>query len=358
MATLAVMAKKRRRTFGTVVRLPSGRYRARYFYQGVFHNAPETYRAVADANAWLTVEESKILQGTWVPVAGSAMTVAGLADRWLASNPLKRDSSRSQGRQHGKAIHQACHRAASRWPARPRCTLQGLVDNWTAVDHLAASTVHRMASTLHALFQYAVDDKKRLDNPADDLKLPEVAQGDMVELTLDDYGRLAQALGPGHSTFMWLGAETGLRWGECAGITLGDLDLGAATLRVSLQLDRDQQLSPTKNKTSGAIDLSDAMVAELPEHLERNGLVGAGPSTLIFSSSKRHRPLHYSNWRARVWVPACEQAGLAGLGFHDLRRSNATILHDEGTVVKVAQERLRHKQSSTTHGATPAIQYC
>ena len=89
------MAKKRRRTFGTVAKLPSGRYRARYFYQGVFHNAPETYRAVADANAWLTVEESKILQGTWVPVAGSAMTVAGLAERWLASNPLKRDSSRS-----------------------------------------------------------------------------------------------------------------------------------------------------------------------------------------------------------------------------------------------------------------------
>jgi hypothetical protein len=96
MVSVGVMAKKRRRTFGTVVRLPSGRYRARYFYQGVFHNAPETYRAVADANAWLTVEESKILQGTWVPVAGSALTVAGLAERWLASNPLKRASSRSR----------------------------------------------------------------------------------------------------------------------------------------------------------------------------------------------------------------------------------------------------------------------
>ena len=147
------------------------------------------------------------------------------------------------GRQHRKALHQARHRALK--VAGPtKVTLQGLVDNWTAVDHLAPSTVHRMASTLHALFQYAVDDKKRLDNPADDLKLPEVAQGDMVELTLDDYGRLAQALGPGHSTFMWLGAETGLRWGECAGITLGDLDLGAATLKVALQLDRDQAALP------------------------------------------------------------------------------------------------------------------
>jgi integrase len=90
------------------------------------------------------------------------------------------------------------------------------------------------------------------------------------------------------------------------------------------------------------------MVTQLSAHLERNGLVGAGPATLIISTATRRRPLHYSNSRSRVWVPACEQAGLAGLGFHHLRRNNATILHDEGTVVKVAQERLRHKQSSTT----------
>ena len=206
MGTLAVMAKKRRRAFGTVVRLPSGRYQARYFDQGVFHNAPETYCAVADANACLTVEESKILQGTWVPVAGSALMVAGLAGRWLASNPLKRDSSRS--RDASTLTHYIKPVIGALKVAAPtKVTLQGLVDNWTAVDHLAPSTVHRMASTLHALFQYAVDDKKRLDNPADDLKLPEVAQGDMVELTPDDYGRLAQPLGPGHSTFMSRGRD-------------------------------------------------------------------------------------------------------------------------------------------------------
>ena len=147
---------------------------------------------------------------------------------------------------------------------------------------------------------------------------------------------------------MWLGAEMGLRWGECAGITLGDIDLGAATIRVSLQLDRDQQLSPTNNKTTAAIDLSEVMVKELSEHLERHALPAPAPSTLIFSTAKRNRPLHYSNWRNGVWVPAGEQAGAAGFGFHELRRNNATILHDEGTVVKVAQERLRLNRSSTT----------
>jgi integrase len=47
-------------------------------------------------------------------------------------------------------------------------------------------------------------------------------------------------------------------------------------------------------------------------------------------------------------VLACRRAGLSGLGFHDLRRDNATTMHDVGLPVKVAQERLRHKKSSTT----------
>jgi hypothetical protein len=80
---------------------------------------------------------------------------------------------------------------------------------------------------------------------------------------------------------------------ECAGRSLGRPRLGRDTLKVTLQLDRNQELSPTKNKALGAIDLSEAMVKELTEHLERKGLLGAGPVTLSFSTARRHRPPHY-----------------------------------------------------------------
>jgi hypothetical protein len=56
---------------------------------------------------------------------------------------------------------------------------------------------------------------------------------------------------------------------------------------LALQLDRDHQLSPTKNKTTEASDLSEAMVKELNEHLERNGLVSADPARLSFFTGKR-----------------------------------------------------------------------
>jgi len=48
------------------------------------------------------------------------------------------------------------------------------------------------------------------------------------------------------------------------------------------------------------------------------------------------------NWRIRFWLPACKQLGLDGLGFHDLRRLNATSLVMAGVDVKTVQARLGH----------------
>lgn len=45
-------------------------------------------------------------------------------------------------------------------------------------------------------------------------------------------------------------------------------------------------------------------------------------------------PIRYANWRSRVWVPACKSGDLEGLGFHDLRRLNASALANLGIDVK------------------------
>lgn len=51
-------------------------------------------------------------------------------------------------------------------------------------------------------------------------------------------------------------------------------------------------------------------------------------------------PLHSSNWRRRVWVPATISACLPGLHFHDLRHTATTALVEEGVDIKTAQTRL------------------
>ena len=74
--------------------------------------------------------------------------------------------------------------------------------------------------------------------------------------------------------------------------------------------------------------------------------------------------LRYSNWLRRVWYPATTAAGLGrfvdneatgrkryvGLGFHDLRRANATGLVAEGVDIKTAQALLGHSNAQLTLG--------
>jgi hypothetical protein len=64
------MSKKRR--FGRVRRLPSGRYQARYSGpDGIDRPAQGTFAAKGEAEVWLTLKEAEILRGDWMdPDAG------------------------------------------------------------------------------------------------------------------------------------------------------------------------------------------------------------------------------------------------------------------------------------------------
>jgi integrase len=85
----------------------------------------------------------------------------------------------------------------------------------------------------------------------------------------------------------------------------------------------------------------------LAVHLSAMGLTGADGDRLVFTSPDG-QPIDYSNWRRRVWLPAVEAAGLAGAGFHDLRRTNATQLVVAGVDVKTVQTRLGHADPRLT----------
>ncbi|MGO9875851.1 MAG: tyrosine-type recombinase/integrase [Acidimicrobiia bacterium] len=83
------------------------------------------------------------------------------------------------------------------------------------------------------------------------------------------------------------------------------------------------------------------LVEMLAAHFARRGLTGADADAFVLTMP-RGGPLVYQNWRIRFWLPACKQLGLDGLGFHDLRRLNATSLVMAGVDVKTVQARLGH----------------
>ena len=120
---------------------------------------------------------------------------------------------------------------------------------------------------------------------------------------------LAEELGPDQAPMMWLGVVGGLRWAECAGLTVCSLDLLKSTVSVSQQLGRDGRLGPPKSHAGvRRLSLPDWLVAELASLLQRRGLTAANAAELVFVSPDG-MPLNYTNWRQRAWTPACVREG-------------------------------------------------
>ena len=100
-----------KRGFGQIVRLPSGRYRARYMGPDqIRHSAPYTFDSKQDAEGWLTDERRLLaVAGAWTPpkdrarakhrAKTEALTFGKYADAWLRDRNIK-----PRTRQHYRSL--------------------------------------------------------------------------------------------------------------------------------------------------------------------------------------------------------------------------------------------------------------
>jgi integrase len=72
-----------------------------------------------------------------------------------------------------------------------------------------------------------------------------------------------------------------------------------------------------------------------------------GPDGLVFPAERRG-PLRRSNFTRRVWMPATRAVGVAGLRFHDLRHTAASLAISTGANVLVVSRMLGHADASIT----------
>ncbi|HEV2361184.1 MAG TPA: site-specific integrase [Acidimicrobiales bacterium] len=336
-----------RRHFGSVRKLPSGRYQAGYWHRATRHLAPETFAAKGDAQRWLSNVETSIHRGDWVDPAGGRMTVAELAARWTERDPSKRSSTRVRDEAILR-LHILPTLGTSKVREVTPPDIQRLVNLWAQAK--APRTVDRQYDVLRALFGYATRSDWLARSPCRDIRLPVPTDTRRRNLSVDEVIALAGAIDPRYEAMVWLGAVLGLRWAEVAGLTVGSLDFLRATVTVSQQLGRDQRLGPPKSSAGRRQFSIPVELTELiAKHLAARELNGAEPGRLVFTTP-RGRPLDYSRWRARVWIPALAACGLDGAGFHDLRRANASALVAAGVDVKTAQSRLGHSDPRLTLG--------
>ena len=154
---------RRRSPWGSVRRLPSGRYQARYRLDGTMYLAPDTFRTQREADAYLAALRAEIERGEWIDPDAGRIRLAEYSSQWLRERvnlrPRTRELYESELRLH---ILPALGdlQLSSFTPARVRSWHAELLSGGAG-----ASTVAKCYRLLRAILATAVEDGTIVKNP-------------------------------------------------------------------------------------------------------------------------------------------------------------------------------------------------
>lgn len=340
------MAEKKKRRFGRIRKLPSGRYQARYpGPDGIDRPAPDTFATQKDAERWLVLKEAEILAGDWIDPDAGKVTFADYARTWIDERPNLRPRTVELYdylfRLHLKPTF-GDRAIADIKDAHVRRWRKTLLD-----EGVSAVTVAKAYRLLKTIFNTAVDDMLIRRNPCRIKGGGQETSPERPVLTVPQVYAVADAIEPRFRALVLLATFGSLRWGELTALRRKDLDLDTGTVRVERQLIRipGQGLVFTPPKSAAGkrtIVIPELIVKDLRAHLRDfaqdgdDGLLFVGPDD---------GPLWNSNFNRRFWAKALTKAGVPKVHFHDLRHTGNTLAASTGASLRELMDRMGHSST-------------
>jgi integrase len=298
----------------------------------------KTFTTRRDARDWLARQRTDRSAGTWIDPARGRITFAQWWEQWWPTTVDLRASTRARDESYARS-----HILPAFGPTQLARIDHAGVQAWVAElrsKGLAPATVVKAAQILSKVMAAAVRDRAIPVDPTRGLRLPTIERPEMRFLNPTDVATLADAIDQRYRAFVILGAYSGLRLGELAGLRRDRLDLVRGQVNVVetlLEVDNRHSLGPPKTRAGRrAVPLPRTVVAELERHA-----AGIDPTRLVFTAPEGG-PLRASLFRTRTWYPAVERAGLAPLRIHDLRHTAVALWIAAGASPKEIATRAGH----------------
>jgi integrase len=325
--------KRRGASWQATYRAPDGRERTKTFPRKV------------DAEAWVNDELSAHRHGTWIDPAAGKISFQTYGEQWR-SVQVHRPSTAAQVetnlRRHVYPTFGDRPIGAIR-PSEVQAWVHGLA------EVLEPSTVELVYRYAVAIFRSAIADRVIAQNPAVGIRLPKAEPKRIEPLAIDVVEAIVDAVPHRYKALVTLAAATGLRQGECLGLTLDRVDF----LRRQVTVDRQLLLLPGSGPVLGppktqasyrTVPLPAVVLDALAAHLARYSVSADG---FLFTNDAGE-PISRTRF-SDVWRPATKAAGApTGTGFHALRHFYASLLIRHGESVKVVQARLGHASAAET----------
>lgn len=318
------------------------RWRVRYRDPSGKNRAP-TFDRRDDALAHKADVEGRLRRGTYLDPDRGRATVGELAEGWLKSKKATRKASTAASYEE---VYR--RRIASRWEDVPVSHVtHGDVASWVSdlvADGLSASRVRHAHYILRGILALAVRDRRIDANPCDGIDLPALPmRAENLYVQSAQMLALADACGHYRPLVLTLGL-IGLRWGEAAGLRVGDVDLLRRRIHVRSNLTevggRLVEGSP-KTHASRWVPMPPQVIDAVQPLLERD------PDARLFTTPTGS-PIRVGNFRRAVFDKATASVGLEGLHPHALRHTAASVAVSAGASVKDVQRMLGHARASMT----------
>ncbi|MEV2258010.1 tyrosine-type recombinase/integrase [Streptomyces anulatus] len=326
--------KGKRRTFGAVRKLPSGRYQARYpGPDGVMRPAPDTFTTSRDADDWLAEKRTEIRRGDWQDPDAGAVDFREYALLWVKERRLSQTTEELYHRLLRLHILPAFEGLDLDQITAPR------VRSWRSerLDATGAeTTVAKSYRLLKAILETAVEDELIRRNPCRIRGAGKETAAERPVATVDQVDALADVLGPRWRLMVFLGAYGPLRPEEQAELRRKDVDLDDLTVRVrkaAPELTTGKRAEgPTKSEAGKRLVVLPAFLRkDLRRHLD--WYAEKGPDGLLFVGEKG-KPFRRSTF-GRKWRKARATVGLPeNFRFYDLRHTGHTLTTRSGATLK------------------------
>jgi integrase len=241
-----------------------------------------------------------------------------------------------------------------------------LIQSWVndaSKDGLSARSVVKYHALLHKILSRAVIDRVIPVNPCTHSALPKVVKQPKRIVTAAQFEKILGGIPARYRMLVLLAIETGMRWGELIALRPVDINLktGIVTVRRTM-VEVAKKNSPTgqrvfvkdypKDDEQRLVSIDKATCKLLREHM----VAYAVRDTDLLFTSTAGTPLSRNNFRTKFWAPAVAAAKVdQKVTFHNLRAAHASWLLAGGADIIVVQERLGHRQITTTQQYTGTL---
>jgi len=326
--------KRRGNAWQATYRGPDGRERTK------------TFRLRVEADHWVTDQVAMMNRGEWLDPRAGRTTFGEYAKRWQAIQ-VHRPSTAA-----GVAANLRLHMLPTFETRSLGSILPSDLQAWVRdrSEVLRPSSLRIVYKQLVAVLRAAAADRLITSVPTNGVRLPRIEPAKIDPLPTEVVDRLIDAVPERYRALVVLAAGTGLRQGECLGLTVDRVNFLRRQLTVDRQLiippgSGTPILGPPKTESSyRTVPLPQVVTDALASHL---ATFPPGPDAFVFTTPKGD-PISRGRF-SEMWRPATARAGApVGTGFHALRHFYASLLIRHGENVKTVQARLGHKTAAET----------